>query len=202
MSVVSVTHDVQTRVGELHSASNAVSATYGYTKSADSTFTVGIAAGTSSYSANGSVSVSNSTGATANVTKSGAYRQYIDAHYDYTNFKLTYATQCGYTYLVEATAWDSDVYPGQNQASANPYGSCKADPHGYSNLPQGGDWSADRGTATSYDATATVFAFTFGGHTGYSTNNHISYTNTGPQTYLCGDDAAPASAGIVYNSGS
>jgi len=201
MTLVSKATDVRTRIGELHAAAPGVQATYEYHQSADSTFTVGIQGGSGPVSASGSVSITTNTGSTAGYTRTGPYRYYVNSHYDFSKFKLTYSSECGYVYQIQATGWGSDAFPGDNESPGNPYGGCEQDPHGYATLPKSGYWNSDRGTATSYDAVATVFAFSVSGHTGYSTNNHIGYVNNGVGTYIRGNNAAPNAAGIIYNSG-
>lgn len=197
-------NDHATRIGEMHVTSGTgvkVSATYTYDQHADSTFEVGVSATDGQFSAGGTVTITNSTGTNASLTRAG-FLDYIDAHYDYVLQKdVGTASFCG-EYRVMAVAWDGDVIPGSNQPPTNPYGSCRADPWGYVQLPGGATWTHTSSTGVDYGTVANVFGFNDSGHTGYSTSNAFTYNNPGggKTVFLCSLINPVSSWHVIFNA--
>jgi hypothetical protein len=81
---------------------------------------------------------------------------------------------------------------GVNSPDQNPYGSCSPgkDPLGDAVLdPSEGSFDSDRAVAWGYSGDASVWGFSFGGHTGFtsSIHHHYEYNDPGgPYIYVCG----------------
>jgi hypothetical protein len=71
--------------------------------------------------------------------------------------------------------------------------------------PNNGFFDSDRATAKGYSADATVWGFSFGGHTGFTStiHHHYMYNNPGGGvSYICGGDSGRMpNSKIIYSSG-
>lgn len=81
---------------------------------------------------------------------------------------------------------------------ASPYGDAAINPHH-------GFFDADRGTAQGYSADATLWGFTFGGQTGFSSSIHHHYNYSPPHpvgdSYVCRGSGMMPNSAILYSSG-
>lgn len=193
------TTESYTRLGELHVANGTgATGTFEYTTKADSVFTVGMSTdGGSTWSANGTATVSNSIGTSGSVARGQGYVRYIQGHLYYGHY---HQTGCAPKLMVRATRAVGDATDGTNTPPTNPYGSCHADPYGLGTEGPHGGWSADTSKAKSYDGVASLWGFSFGGHTGYTSDIKISlYNSSGTAYYFCGTKYLPG-VPVVYNN--
>lgn len=95
-----------------------------------------------------------------------------------------------------------DAFPGSSAPAPNPYGRCYLDPHEYATVASiNGHWNEDRSTAWYYNGIATVFGFTFGGSSGFTSVVNEGWDNNGPtETDVCGNKY-PVQDSTVYYDG-
>jgi hypothetical protein len=193
------TTEKSTRIGELHVANQSGShGTFTYHTQADSSLSVGLSTDGTTYSASGSVTVSNSLAATGGYTTDAGSLTYAHDDMYYGHYTGSYWS-CGATDKVQATKSTGDAFPGSGTPPGAPWSSCHNDPNGYAKIAANGSWDVDRARAVSYSAVATAVNFTVSGHTGYTDGIHIKLTNNGSQpTYACGTAQMP-DVPIVYN---
>jgi hypothetical protein len=178
-----------TRIGEAHVNDAAgLSMRYNYHTEADSSITVGISEDGTNWSTDGSVTVSNSIGSDGGFTAGDGTLIYVDGHIYY---QKDFGYGCPFSFIVDAVQAAGDAFEGVQGPDANPYGGCLNDPNGLVEMQaRTGTFSTDRGTAASYSAIATIWGFSFGGSTGFSSDIMQAYSNGNSGTqYLCG--AAP-----------
>lgn len=204
-------YNVFTKIGEMHVANHGfMEGTYIYHVQADSSVSIGFSTSINGpFNASGSVTISNSLGAGGTLPRFGPYHSYVKDHMDYQ--KWSWMGTCSGTY-VQATHSAGDTIDGA-AAPTNPWGSCAVAknhnwglatvPHGV-NGPAGlipGTWEADTSQAVSYDPMATLWAFNFSGHTGYTTNNQVQYSDysTTSGSNICGTGHPAGASPIIYN---
>jgi hypothetical protein len=201
-----------TRIGEIHvGSSKGLSMRWTYYATSDTTLTVGLSTSspTGPWSADGSYTTTNSLGDGSGFTATNPTLIYTDGDEWYQRY-VTSPQQplCGeWTNQVVSAVADSTE--GVNSPARNPYGGCApgGSPYGYAAIsPKNGYFDADRGTAQGYSADATLWSFTFGGHTSFSSSIHHHYSYNPPHpvgnSYVCGGGSGmmPNSA-ILYSSG-
>ena len=197
------------RIGELHVANvSGASATYTYSVQADSTFGVEVSDSgpTSGYSESGTASVTNSIGGSGGFTGGQGFLWYVVSDFYSETFgsninPLNGDPACGARYMTQVVQAIGGATQGTNQPPANPYGSCTSDPNGWTQLqPYSGYWGSDYGRSESYSVALTIFGVGLYGDTGFSTNIHIEYHNSGPNwLYVCGNAPLP-DAPILYET--
>jgi hypothetical protein len=196
------TAELASRIGELHVANQTgMSARYYYNTIADSSITSGISQTYGgSWSGAGSVTVSNSLSTSGSLTGTAGYYWYMNSHVYYGYYEIADPI-CGAFYITQAYNAVGDVFQGTNKPGTNPWGSCGSDPNGFATVSaHGGTYGTQRQTSVNYSGIASAFGFTFGGSTGYSTTNGITYTDSGASnSYVCGS-STPNSSPILYNS--
>jgi hypothetical protein len=197
--------DHPTRIGELHvaAAPAKVTATYQYYTHADSEFSIGVTVDGLNWTGNGTLTITNNTSTSEDVTRGAGYVKYIDAHFDYVRQTASSTLGCGGPSQRQmATNWDGDVFPGTNTPPFNPWGGCKKDPNGYAVLVANANWSHFSGSGQQYSGIASPMGFSFSGHTGYETGNGFTYHNPAgaPTTYLCSQNSPVGSWHIIYNN--
>jgi hypothetical protein len=109
-----------------------------------------------------------------------------------------------YQNLTVSAVGDAFRGPGTPPSGPGSTLSCTRDPYGFARAdPNGGTFNSDRGTAASYDSVATVWNFTFGGHTGFSNDIQEDFTNNNGSNveYYCGTTYMP-NVPIIYNHSS
>jgi hypothetical protein len=200
-----------TRIGEIHvGSSKGLSMRWVYYATSDTTLTVGLSTSspTGPWSEDGSYTTTNSLGAGSGFTATNPTLIYTDGDEWYQRY-VTSPQQplCGWwtNQVVSAVA---DSVEGVNSPPRNPYGGCAPgdSPYGYARINPNGYFQADRGTAQGYSGDATLWGFTFGGHTGFTSSIHHRYDYNPPQpagdSYVCGGGSGmmPNSA-ILYSSG-
>jgi hypothetical protein len=193
------TTEKSTRIGELHVANQAGSeGRFTYKTQADSTLSVGLSTDGKNYSASGSVTVSNSLGASGGYTEGKGTLTYAHDNMYFGHYIGSYWS-CGASDKVQATKSTGDSFPGSGTPPGAPWSTCHDDPNGYAKIAANGFWDVDRAKAVHYDAVATAFNFTVSGRTGYTDGIHIKLTNNGSQpTFACGTAQMP-DVPIVYN---
>jgi|GEM_PF-6657790 len=190
------------RIGELHVANTSgVTASYDYKNGATSQFDVGLSYDNgSTWNVAGGVQVSNTDSTGASVSEGPGFLQYIDSDFMYGEFSVQQSLFCLPSTFTEPYAAIGDAFPGPNQPSPNPYGNCLADPNGFAHIPVDGSYTTGNQSAEKYSSAATLFGFSFGDVTGYSTSVEITYHNqSAADTYVCGSNI-PALSPILYNS--
>jgi hypothetical protein len=196
------TWELSPRLGQMQdSTAGGSSVRWTYGVQADSSFDVGVSLSpTSGYSAGGNVTVSNSIGASGGFTAGAGYNWYVDGHMYQVRYYGSPSYACGWSYQTYFHQAVGDSFTGTNQPSLNPWSRCGNDPYGLATVQNGGFYEADRGQAVSYSAVATFWNFSVGGHTGYSSNIYIHYTNnSGGPEYVCGTNYLP-NAPILYSN--
>jgi hypothetical protein len=181
-----------TRIGEVHVGDDTgLKMVWNYYNTSDTSLSVGLSTGgsTGPWSFDGSATTSNSLGSSGGFT---AYPQTVV----YSDGDMWYQRDgwigCPFNWTTSVTSAVGDSRMGVNSPGHNPYGSCSPgkDPLGYAVLdPSKGSFDSDRAVAWGYGGDATVWGFTFGGHTGFtsSIHHHYEYNNPGgPDIYVCG----------------
>lgn len=201
-----------TRIGEVHVGSSAgLSMRWNYYATSDTTLTVGLSTSsdTGPWSEDGSYTTTNDMGSGGSFTATNPTLIYSDADEWYQRYHTVPSQPlCAYwtTQVVSAVG---DAVEGSNSPQRNPYGGCAPgdSPYGFARLdPNGGEFDSDRGIAWGYSTDATVWGFTFGGQTGFTTSIHHHYyynpPNPGGDSYVCGGGSGlmPDSR-ILYSSG-
>jgi hypothetical protein len=192
-----------TRIGEVH-ADQSVGLFYTYHVQADTTLSVGYSGNspTGGFSANGSLTVTNSMGSTGGFPAGPQIIRYADGHMYYQRYLFIGGKFCppqGYKIQVDHAVGDS--FLGSQVPPSNPYGGCAGfDPHGYAEMQaNGGTFNADRSRALGYSADATLFGFHFGGSTGFTNEILQSYTNrSGGAQFVCGTTTMPDTP-VIYS---
>jgi hypothetical protein len=190
-----------TRIGEVHSDTS-VDLFYTYHIQADTTLTVGFSnSSTSGFSADGSVTASNSMGATGGFPANTGVVRYADGHMYYQRYSNRQPMCALPTYEIQVDHAVGDAFYGSQVPPVNPYGGCAGfDPNGYAQMQaHGGTFDSDRATARGYSGSATLFGFSFGGHTGFTNDILQSYKNVsgGPQ-FVCGTTTMPDTP-VIYS---
>jgi hypothetical protein len=201
-----------TRIGEIHvGSSEGLSMRWTYYATSDTTLTVGLSTSspTGPWSADGSYTTTNSLGDGSGFTAGNPTLIYTDGDEWYQRY-VTSPQQplCG-AWTNQVVSAVADSTEGDNSPPRNPYGGCGPgdSPYGDAAInPHHGFFDADRGTAQGYSADATLWGFTFGGQTGFSSSIHHHYDYSPPRpvgdSYVCGGGSGlmPNSA-ILYSSG-
>lgn len=199
--------EASTRVGEVHVADvKGMSMRFVYSYQADSTLSVGVSIDNGPWSDDGSVTLTNhfsGSGGYSEPTGPGVgYVGYAADHMYFAEYINNGAAACpGLQYMTQVASSTGDAYAGAGAPPMNPWRTCHRDPGGFVTIQGPGGWfDADRGTGVNLSDAASAFGFTFGGHTGYSTNIYDDYTNnSGISTYLCGAGQMP-DVPVIYNT--
>jgi hypothetical protein len=181
-----------TRIGEVHVGNvTGLSMRWNYYNTSDTTLSVGISytSDTGPWSGDGAFTTSNSLGSEGGFTAPRATLVYSDGDMWYQRYRWLYP--CDF-YTTQVTQAVGDSVEGSSGPPSNPNGSCKpgADSLGYAQLdPHDGFFDQDRAVAWGYSGNATLWTFTFGGHTGFTSSIHHDYNYNnpgGPVQYVCG----------------
>jgi hypothetical protein len=190
-----------TRIGEVHVGNvTGLSMRWNYYNTSDTTLSVGISytSDTGPWSGDGSFSTSNSLGSSGGFTAPRATLVYSDGDMWYQRYHWQYP--CDF-YTTQVTQAVGDSVEGSSGPPSNPNGSCTpgADSLGWAALdPNDGEFDQDRAVAWGYSGDASLWTFTFGGHTGFTTSIHHDYHYNnpgGPEQYVCG-----GGSGMMPNS--
>lgn len=181
-----------TRIGEVHVGNvTGLSMRWNYYNTSDTTLSVGISytSDTGPWSGDGAFTTSNSLGSEGGFSAPRATLVYSDGDMWYQRYHWLYP--CDF-YTTQVTQAVGDSVEGSSSPSPNPNGSCApgADSLGYAVLdPHNGFFDQDRAVAWGYSGNATLWTFTFGGHTGFTSSIHHDYNYNNPggtQQYVCG----------------
>lgn len=205
----------RTRIGEIHVGNDhGLTMRWKYSNTSDTTLSVGMSTSgdTGPWSGDGYYTTTNSLGSSGGFTATRATRIYSDGDMWYQRYRWRGSGSpplCNY-YTNQVVSAVGDSAEGTNSPAPNPYGGCSpgVDPLGYAVLsPMHGEWSQDRAVAKGYSGVASVFGFSFGGHTGFTDSIHHDYHYNNPHgngtdIYLCGGDSGMMPNSQVIYSGS
>jgi hypothetical protein len=190
-----------TRIGQMQTDSQSgISAVYTYKVVADSTFTVGVSIDGGAFSIDGTSSIDNSMTGSTNPEGTG-FNHYITDHMNYEE----QPNSCGET-LVWAYSSNGDTPTGSGVPPTLPWPSCQTAPYYAVLNPAGGGKSGTffkmTGTGDNYSIVATVFGFSFGGTTGYTTHAQIEYFNASSVgSWVCGGGTGGIdNSPVIYNN--
>lgn len=190
-----------TRINQIHvNQANGLTLRFEYHTQADTTLSVGESeTGEKGWTASGSVTVTNSMGSNGGFTVGDGVLFYVDGHMYYQKYAGTY--DCPKPFKVQVDHAAGDAFEGDQNPKPNPYGGCygKTDPFGSVELNPHGYFDSDHSTAAGYDGAATVWGFSFSGHTGFTKDIEENYTNNDSDNqYLCGTTYMPG-VPIIYS---
>ncbi|MGO9161495.1 MAG: hypothetical protein ACLP7J_12405 [Streptosporangiaceae bacterium] len=196
------------RIGQMQDSSGRGSkAAWNYSTEADSTFGVGVSGSlTANYSGDGSLTITNSIGASGGFTAGADFNRFVYGHF----YRQRYESDmylghpiCGHRYKTEYTTAVGDSYPqGTKKPGKDPYGRCSRDPYGLARMrAHGGYYDSDRGHATKYSGAAAMFNISVSGQTGYTNDIHIDLANNSSRTeYACGNADLPDAPKLWSNN--
>jgi hypothetical protein len=193
-----------TRLGELHVASLVgMAGTYGDTVTADNVVSVGssINGNPGTFSAGGTITISNSIGSSGGFSRTAVFDQYVDGHLYYGRFQGV-GTYCVYNWALMATSSAGDAFPGTRAAPRNPYGTCHADPNGLARIAPIGYWNQARSQSHTYSGIFSWFGFSFSGSNGFTNNVNEGWLNRNSKTstFVCGDVNPVQNSRILWNN--
>jgi hypothetical protein len=193
--------EVTSRVGELHVAGQqGVTGYYNTGDTADNTISVGGSASGTDWTYDGTLTLTNSISANGGFSRSDGFLAYVNSHIYYAEYTGN-GPDCPYRYITEATSSVGDSFPGSSTPQINPYSRCANDPNGYAEVASdGGHWNDDRSVAWTYQGSATVFGFRFGGSNGFTSHVNEGWDDSGPDaTFVCGNADPVQDSSIFYD---
>lgn len=199
-----------TRIGEIHVAdTSGLSMRWNYYNTSDTDLSVGISTSsdTGGWSNNGTYTTSNSLGTGSGFTAPKGTLIYSDGDMYYQRYLWTGGAPLCHYWTNQVTSAVGDSREGTNSPNRNPYGGCSpgTDPLGYAQIdPHNGSFSTDRATAQGYSDDATLFGFSFSGHTGFTSSIHHEYDYNNPgggYSYVCGGGSGKMSNSSILYSG-
>jgi hypothetical protein len=193
-----------TRLGELHVANLVgMAGMYGDTVTADNVVSVGssINGNPGTFSAGGTITISNSIGSSGGFSRTTVFNQYVDGHLYYGRFQGV-GTFCVYNWALMATSSVGDAFPGTRAAPGNPYGTCHADPNGHATVAPIGYWNQARSQSHTYTGIFSWFGFSFSGSNGFTNNVNEGWINrnSSTSTFICGDVNPVQDSRILWNN--
>jgi hypothetical protein len=198
-------------IGQMQSAAGKGSeADYEYKSEADSTFGVGVSLDYKShYHLDGHFHITNSISDDGGSHAGPSFNRFIYGHfyrqrYENSETNPNGKPACGYQWKIKFVSAVGDVYEAGKKVkrpALDPWGRCANDPYGLAEMdPSGGHYGTDRGNATDYDASASIYNLTVDGQTGYTNDIHIEYTNNSKLSeYVCGNNFLP-NAPILWSN--
>ncbi len=203
--------EVLTRIGEVHvGGDTGLTMRFVYNNTSDTTLSVGVSTSSDSgaWSADGSYTTTNSLGTSGGFTASKSTRVYADGDMWYQRYHWTGGAPLCAKWTNQVVSAVGDATEGSNSPSGNPYGGCSpgVDPLGDAVVSHKmGTFDSDRAVAKGYSGDATVYNFTFSGHTGFTSTIHHDYMYNNPggsDIYVCGGDSGMMPNSKVIYSGS
>jgi hypothetical protein len=205
VAAVGATVKAATVIGELYAAGDSTES-FIYGQQASSDIDVGFSGGLGSGSLSGDVHVGNSLGSSEQWTSATDNRRQLLANFDYQRFQHRTIGACGASTFTTVSAVRWDVGQADGNPAHDPSHGCTAGayatPARRDSFPRGRAHGFTRtaNRAVRYGAAVSVFGFTLGASSGYSTSVTLQWAaGTKHATYYaCGSDNDPIRAHRVF----